>query len=494
MISLSKVRVNNKLLIFLLFGLFFILRLYRLGYHDFWYDEVGSVGYAQYPWGNWNAPLYFIMLHFWIKLGGISEFSLRFPSLLFSFFSIVIVFLLGKGIFNKKTAVFAAILMGLSPFHLWYAQEARDYSMVLFFGTLSSYLFFLAIKKSNLTRWLLFTLVSLIGLYTNYFYIFLFLSQFLYVLYMVRLRLNRAYLPFLFVALSFSFYLPRFLSKFWTVAKGFWIFKPSWEAMPIVLGNYILGYNGTAFLYAFSFFIFIILFISLLLSLHKKGEITQGISFCIFLFFIPICLVFLFSKLFFSVYLNRGLLLFSPYFYLIIAYAVMRLRKNLKIALSSVLLLIICSGIYLYFHEYMYPPLEYHVGTYLKKPIRPIVSFLNNNVEEGDLIAYTNDSMTPSIDFYNKKKYSYTCYLFSPEIWDTNWQRPIRENEYYIPIHKIDGLKFKQRLWVISTDWARNVELNKNAIAAKKELDANFKLTFIHEFDGLWIFRYEKSG
>ncbi|MCG2711283.1 MAG: glycosyltransferase family 39 protein [Candidatus Omnitrophica bacterium] len=106
------------------------------------------------------------MLHFWIKIFRISEFSLRFPSLIFSFLSIIAVFFLGKALFSKKVGLLASIFMGISPFHLWYAQEARDYSMLLFWGTLSSYLLFRAIRKGELKLWVIFTIVSLAGLYT----------------------------------------------------------------------------------------------------------------------------------------------------------------------------------------------------------------------------------------------------------------------------------------------------------------------------------------
>ena len=172
----NKVIKNWRILGF--FFVFLAFRLYHLGYCDLWYDEIGTVSYAQYPWGNWNAPLYWIVLHFWTKIFGISEFSLRFPSLIFSFSSVILIFVLGKELFNKKTGFIAGIFMGLSPFHLWYAQEARDYSMLLFFGLLSSLLFYKALRKGENRQWLLFILVSFLGIYTNYFYIFLFLIHF----------------------------------------------------------------------------------------------------------------------------------------------------------------------------------------------------------------------------------------------------------------------------------------------------------------------------
>src|SRR3989338_2125771 len=124
-ICLKEKKLDNKskdrwqaLAVLLLFSIFFFLRLYKLGYHDLWYDEICTIGYAKYPWGNWNAPLYWIILHFWIKIFGISEFSLRFPSLIFSFLSVILVFLLGKKLFGKQAGIIASIFIGLSPFHL----------------------------------------------------------------------------------------------------------------------------------------------------------------------------------------------------------------------------------------------------------------------------------------------------------------------------------------------------------------------------------------
>ena len=227
----------RTLSIVFIFFIFFLLRIYHLGFHDFWYDEIGTIGYAQYPWGNWNAPFYWILLHFWIRLFGISEFSLRFPSLIFSFFSVILIFLLGKNLFNQRIGLFASLLMGFSPFHLWYAQEARDYSMVLFFGTLSSYLLYKAVEIKKFKFWFLFVLFSIMGLYTNYFFIFLFIVQALYITVFSRsLRLNAKHIfYFLIITLGFLPYLSRFLSKFFYIERGFWIPQPSINSLVVTI-------------------------------------------------------------------------------------------------------------------------------------------------------------------------------------------------------------------------------------------------------------------
>lgn len=494
MINERIIKYQRPLGVFI-FLIFLFLRIYHLGYHDFWYDEIGTISYARYPWGNWNAPLYWIILHFWIKFFGISEFSLRFPSLIFSFSSCILIFMLGKELFNKKVALFASIFMGLSPFHLWYAQEARDYSMVLCLSILSSYFFFRALKENKNKLWLFFVLTSLLGIYTNYFYIFLFPAQFLYLIFFKRQRFNfKKVIWFLIIALGFSFYLPRFLSKFYYVWGGFWIPKPEWKSLIITLENFVLGYNGNAFLYLISDILMGLLFIYTLVMVYKRRKLRQNFTFCLVLFSLPILMAFFFSRVFFSVYLDRGLIIFSPYYYLILAMAIEFIeRKRLKFFSIIFIGVLLSWGDYAYYTDQMHV-FSHSTGAFIKKPFKPIAKFITNNFREDDIIGVTNINppIIPALQFYTRKKILFYVFFY-PGMIDPNWQRPVQEGRFYIPFYKINKLNFK-RLWVISSDGGmRRGNLDKNSLIVNNWLKRRYKLEFRREFDGLWLFRYVKK-
>lgn len=494
MFSKDKVKCIPKLGIIIVFVIFFLLRLYRLGYHDFWYDEISTIGYAQYPWNNWNAPLYYIISHFWINIFGISEFSVRLPSLVFSLSAVIMTFILGKELFCKKIGFFAALLMGLSPFHLWYAQEARDYSMLLFMGLLSTWLFFNALRKNKLRKWIFFIFISILGIYTNYFYIILFFTQFLYLIIFRRgiLKLNFKWvLYFAVIFLGFSFYLPRFLSKFFYVWGGFWVPEPEWKSLIITLENFILGYNGSCCIYFIFDIIIGLIFIRALASAYKHKEIRGNFLFCIFLFLCPILLIFSFSKIFFSIYLDRGLIVFSPYFYLILALGLTSFRGIIRKIILTVLSAVIITADYGYLSDFMVMPFIHHTGVYIKKPVKIIVDFLLHNVTTQDIIAFTNESTTQSIMFYANDKIGQPYYFFDPLVNEDNWNRPYEENNFCVPFYKINNLKFKS-LWVISSDWERSGGLDENSQSVKNWLDNNLRLESSKEFDGLWLFQYKR--
>lgn len=491
--ELLKAKQAKNVLMIIFFFFFFFIRLYRLGYHDFWYDEIVTISYAQYPWGNWNAPFYWVFLHFWVKIFSVSEFSLRFPSLMFSFLSVVLIFFLGKELFNKRTGVIAALLMGLSPFHLWYAQEARDYSMVLFFGILSSTILLKAIRRRRVILWLFFALISLFGLYTNYFFIFLLIAQCGWLVIFERKKINRkAVFSFLIILSGFSLYLSRFLSKFSYVWGGFWIPEPQWKSLIVTFENFMLGYNGTLFLYLVSNILAALFFVFAIIRLRKNKKFRDSFIFCSVLLFMPIVLAFTFSRVFFSVYLDRGLLMFSPYFYLLIAFGVSSLRKAHRIFLLGILIFALAISCCRYFNDQILEQDNHHIGTYIKKPIRPIIDFINNNAGQSDIFAFTNPSLQPSFYFYNKDKPHFRYYFFDPNILDTNWQRPYRESRYSVPFYKINNLEFES-LWVLSSDWGRSGELDENSRSVKFWLDNNFQQELKKEFDGLWVFKYVRK-
>ncbi|MCK4809513.1 MAG: glycosyltransferase family 39 protein [Candidatus Omnitrophica bacterium] len=476
-------------LFILFFTILFLLRLYKLGYHDFWYDEIFTISYAKHPWSNWNAPFYWILLHSWIKLFGISEFSLRFPSLIFSFLSVILIFFLGRDLFNKRVGICAALIMGVSPFHLWYAQEARDYSLILFLGLLSSYFLFKAIKRGKAKFWLVFILSSVLGIYTNYFFIFLFIAQILYIfVFFKKLKLNlKNMIPFLIIGLCFLPYLERFLSKFFYVWGGFWIPCPSFKSIIITIETFILGYNVNSFLYLAAGILATIFFIRAMINLRDRG-LRFNLIFCLFLFLIPIVSIFIFSKILFSVYLDRTFIIFSPYFYLILSLGIVSLGKYLKLPMFVLFLFLLFTSDYAYFKDWMPTVLDHHMGTYIKKPVRPIVQFINRNRKKEDLVAFTNPCVAVPFKYYSEKRGFY--YFFDPEISDSSWGRPVRASKYRIPFHRINSLNFK-RLWIIASNWARDGNLDENSSAVKGWLDENFKLSYSQKMDGVWIFRYE---
>jgi len=92
---------------------------------------------------DFNPPLYYFILHFWMNIFGSSEIALRSLSLLFFWGTICIVFLFLNNIFKmkeRKSSIYL-ILFIINPLLLYYAFEARMYSMLAFFATLSFYAF-----------------------------------------------------------------------------------------------------------------------------------------------------------------------------------------------------------------------------------------------------------------------------------------------------------------------------------------------------------------
>lgn len=498
--SISGIRSGNSRWPFILILITALsLRLYRLGYHNLWYDEVFTVLYAKTPIIHWNEAPYSILIQFWIKFFGMSEFSLRFPSAVFNFMSVVLVFFLGKEIFDTKVALIASVFSALSPFHLWYAQEARAYSMILFLGTFSSYLLIKAIRNEELKLWLPFILISILGLYTNYFYIPLFAAQALYCIFSMKFRIDlRKIAYFSIIFLSFGSALASFFFSFFYFLQGCWIPKPTWNSLVVTLENFILGYNGFAGAYFISNILACIFLASVFTVIGRKN-IRSGVYFCISLLAIPIILIFIFSKIFFSVYLDRGLIILSPYLYLVLSLGLVFLKKNIRIASILVLvsLFILCDV--RYFKDSI-SPAAHHAGVHLKRPIKPAIEFVRNSLEPEDLLVVTGESVLPMVKFYIKKDDAPVYFLFIPGInssitqkpFEKSYfimQRPIEDANFCIPLHKIGGFKFK-RLWVISSNWERDGGMDVNSSKIKERLEAKFKLEFVRVMDGLWIFRY----
>ena len=171
--SHARIPTWKILVVVLLFAL--CLRLLLLGSKSLWLDEAFGLSVTKAGqkalWAgtseNHHPPLFHLLSGYWIKLGE-SEFKLRLLSAIFGAVSVLLIYQLGKDLLGKEVALSATWLSALSPLLIWYSQEARSYSLLIFMGlavTVASVKLFL---RPNLGWWLLFVVAMTTALYTHY--------------------------------------------------------------------------------------------------------------------------------------------------------------------------------------------------------------------------------------------------------------------------------------------------------------------------------------
>ncbi|MBN2185783.1 MAG: glycosyltransferase family 39 protein [Candidatus Krumholzibacteriota bacterium] len=124
----------------------FILRFFRLGHQSFWVDEMMTIGsYSSPPapvtyWKKllWDmhGPLYSLIMHFW-SLASTSESWLRAPSAVAGVLSVFFIYRWIRMIGSESAALAGALILALNPFHIYYSQELRFYSLLTMFLILS---------------------------------------------------------------------------------------------------------------------------------------------------------------------------------------------------------------------------------------------------------------------------------------------------------------------------------------------------------------------
>ena len=97
-----------------------------------------------------QTPLYFVLARAWVKIFGSSTTILRAFSAVLSIITLPLAFLLGRELFWRSMEGWIVVgLIAVSPLHLVYAQEARQYVLWLDLVLLSCWLLLLALKRTR---------------------------------------------------------------------------------------------------------------------------------------------------------------------------------------------------------------------------------------------------------------------------------------------------------------------------------------------------------
>lgn len=334
---------------------------------------------------DFTPPLYYLILHFWMKIFGHTEIALRILSLCFFWATLYVMFLFMTKIFKIKPllACIFLFLFAANPFLHYYAFEARAYTMLAFFGTLAFYL--LRIKKYN---W--YTLVVILGLYTHYCMVLVMVSQVLYVFLKDKKHLLRFVKQNGIAILAYIPWILFFIMQKTFVNTSFWIVAPPFKTFFNIPGIIYTGYEVDFGLFdkqifLVSLFIMAIIIPGVVLN-NKSTKNNENIFLGIWAFAAPVLAFFLsYIKPFF---LPRYLIFANPGMLLLIIYGMRRIPKKLAVVVFLMLFLITS----------VYGILQIRYRE--KENIRQVIKEIKYLAKPNDLIYVTNELHYHVVQYY----------------------------------------------------------------------------------------------
>ncbi len=444
----------------------FVIRFIGLNRESFWYDEVYSVRMVRmsageiirFTSGDVHPPLYFLLLHFWTRLFGESQMSVRMLSLCFSVLAVFALYHLAKKLFNERVAFVAALFMTLAPLHLFYSNEARMYSLLTFLAIASAYFFVCLLNDKNRVTLFFYVATTTLLLYTHIYALFVVAGQFLYFVSLFVLaretfqtKLRRWLTAQFITGLLFLPWAFVVLGQVRRARQGFWIKEPD-LLMPI---ETLFEYCGSLWLVLFILPLALWGIIRLSKSANEETEtdaLPQKKFFLLFWLVFPILTPFLLSKIFSPFYIPKYAIAASVPFYLFAAFGLVQFPD---IVWRNVLLILIC---FCFGAEFISERTKLR-----RERWADAVYNIEQSGKPGDLVLFSSTASEMSYSYYAKRKdittavFPYSALDQQPPSNFTLQERacsegfvspPLTEQETKDYLQKIVG--DRKRVWIIT--------------------------------------------
>jgi len=320
----------------------FILRLVNLN-QSFWLDEAAQVIESSRSFSkqfqitsDFHPPLYHIILHFWMYLGN-SEIWIRSLSVLLGTGCIYLIYKIGSYFGKEKVGILSALFLALSPYHIWYSQEARPYMLFVFLSLFST---LMLLRK----KWFLYSLLVVFCLYSLYFTPFLLLGHLSYIVFFEKKYFRNILLSLFAAGICFLPWLPQFIKQLKQGTGGSFygwtniVSVVPLKAIPLTFAKFIFGKGTIDNLLVYGLIlmpVFLIFISSVWISYKKRKELRMLI-----LFFIPFFTAFITSFII-PIIAPQRLIFLLPFFLLIIAYGIFQIKRIWFII--AIILIIITS-------------------------------------------------------------------------------------------------------------------------------------------------------
>jgi mannosyltransferase len=168
-----------------------LLRFLSLRTQSYWYDEAITVELLRRPFHEMlgalprsesTPPLYYVLAWIWSRVFGTDETGLRSLSAVIGTLTVPATYAAAQALVTRRSALFAAALVAVSPFLVWYSQEARAYALLVLLGALTLVPLRRAVRPGAgrpLAAW---AIVAGLALTTHYFALFLVAAEAIWLL------------------------------------------------------------------------------------------------------------------------------------------------------------------------------------------------------------------------------------------------------------------------------------------------------------------------
>lgn len=342
---------KNKLL--LLFPLLlFILNLITKGLYltgnEVGLDEPFSIYHAQFGLSDIiaqlknynNPPLYELLLHFWIKLFGISPLAVRALPCLFACLAPPALYFLGRKFFSTATGIFSSLILSFSSLLTFYSHDSRVYSLFALLSILSMH-YYLKLLLEERSKWVTITfyfLFSSLLIYAHYFGFFVLLIQFIHLLLWNRSKLKTFLWLYLAVALLYLPHALPFLNRMGdSVAHGTWLNPPDGLES---LYNMLWSFSNYPFITVVCITLLVAALIKLVWKKEWRTSQTQN-KLVLIWFVLPFFGMFIVS-FFVPMYISRYLIYVLPGYCLLLCLAAKSLigHKTMRYSLLTLITLL----------------------------------------------------------------------------------------------------------------------------------------------------------
>lgn len=386
-----------------------------------WLDEAININVVRlldvqklvvsYSVGDFHPPLFHVILKGWYFLWTtlhlpVSELTFRFPSVIFGVLTVLMVYLIGRRLFSKTTALVASILLATAPLHIYYSQEARMYALACFLVSLSVYFFLSILQKDKLINFVGFITATALMLYSDY------LPYFMVPVFMVYLLARRKSIP----RGTFRAFVPAFVLIFALITPWLFLFpkqfsvgmsaaviSPAWaqvvgtpdaKALVITFVKFAWGRISIDpnLIYILSFiptglFIVLLFLFSILRTNIKR-------SFLYLWFFAPILMAFVMA-FFVPIFSYFRFIFVLPAYYIILASGITILNHKWQ---TRILLFIALLINLVALSIFLFNPI------FQREDWRKATEYINKNGDGNSVVLFESNYTTAPYDYYSQGK------------------------------------------------------------------------------------------